>query len=575
MARSLEELEAIQKEHEERMEEERRRKEAEEKAERERRERALNAFNKRNALCKELIIAQKELDAIESTNIQERIKNSEEIKEIIIEKEEELNRDKSDFVDIEKKIAAIKKLIEGKKYIAPEINEELTELDQEHKTYSEKIKVLSIELENLKSKLVTDKEIENYENIVEKVYSLENEIKNIENDPDVGELIAEEVKEKSDMIKMIIDACHQKSFSKEKRLTSSEYEEFLHIRNTYIKNIAEQFIKDEIESRQIEIIRDRDKRIEAYRKISKFIILGLNNQDPKSVKFDKDSAKIERSLFYAGLALANLIGKYNNKNGIIDCLGHEISEEEKSSKVEKIHKEYGLKIHFKTLNILHAFKSEIGDKCFADIIMGYAKNFDINEIKNEYSEFSIEKFGAIFPKKAPFSEQNEAKKIFEESKIIAKEAKDKIEEFEQKRKIDEIEKLNSQLLTFKNILENMETLENNLKGPKPTDLNKEEQKIKEIIAKKEARLQEAKKEYDNTLLLNISKRGDLSKEIKDLEDFIASLKADLEEINLKRNNWTKNSENLHALQKDYGGKEELKSKIVKIEEQIKKVSESI
>lgn len=368
---SIEELKAAQAKKDAETAETKRQKEAEEQHERELKERTESDIEPRESGLAELKLSQTEIDKLKEARIEERITNSEKLKESQTAKETELQKTQDEFNQIDNQLGEIKSLIEGReeKDIAEEIKIALNQV-QEKKTGVEKtLQGLSKDLEMMKAESVSDVQIQRYQELLKRMDELNAQVADIEANPYMIERLFAEAKAENEMRDNVVREAMGGTWRQPKE-------------SEIMSQVVQKFLTEEFEARGFDQIKDPKEREKAMREFTQEVASqaggGADHGPMDLARLKKD----ER----VGLVLKNLVGKYGTMAGTEGFLaiasgGRKFDGRPQDDAIVGNY----IRQHLGTLNYLRANSS--GLKTYHDAILGHRfgehdwKSFDGNMYK--------------------------------------------------------------------------------------------------------------------------------------------------------------------------------------------------
>lgn len=299
-AMNIEELRAAQVRHEADTAEERRQKEEKELHEQELRVRTDADMEPRETAIAQSKSFQAEIDKLKAEKIEERIANSEKLKESQAAKEQEFQSIQIEFSGIEAQIKEIQALIEGKseEEIAVAVKDALAKVNEKKALVGKTMQGLTSEIGSIKAGLVSDQEIQKYRKLQEDMENLNTQVAQIEANPYMVERLFEEAKDENE----IRDAVVREALGGTWRKNPKEAE--------LIREVSQKFLTEEFVARGIDKIKDRKEREEAMGQLAKRITEGVAGGADQHM--DYQYAKKDQRI---GFILKRLVGKHGTMDG--------------------------------------------------------------------------------------------------------------------------------------------------------------------------------------------------------------------------------------------------------------------
>lgn len=335
------------------------------------RARAKEDLKKRESALKELALLQAELDKLRAARIEERIERSKALRESEAAKEAELQRVQNELKRLEEWLEEVSSLVKGrrKEEIAEEVKTALDKAQKRKKELEEALSNLEQELKSIRAELVSDDEIQKYQQLLERIDSLNNQIAEIETNPYVLELLFAEAKEENEIRDLVV----REAVGFERDPKSAEF----------IERVVQRFLTEEFEFRKFNEIQDPTERLEAMRRFAfdMATIVGGIADSTGSVDLAYPQKASEGAL--AGVLLKNLVGKLGTLYLLLTLLERVASSRhsageprDKSITIPYINQ------HLGTLNFLRALA--YGLKVYGQDILGHRLS------KGEWDKFNME-----------------------------------------------------------------------------------------------------------------------------------------------------------------------------------------
>lgn len=464
---SIGELREIQEKHSDEIKESERKK-AEEL---ERKGAAPKKMEKRFDVNEEIKQIQRQIEKIESGDFNKRIEDAEKIKGNILEKEAELKQTEAELNNIQERIEKIKEFTENQPSLADEVQKEIKATNNKFNEINRKINSLTKEINELHAFKVSKEEINKYQDLLKQIQGLNDELLEIEQDPYVVELMEKEINSKEQAINEVVSTALQKSGTGEGErkniIMLEDNKTTYNTREEFIKKICIQFIKDEIELKGIDKIRDHSKRIDAIKFLCTNLKLGMLKENIEKIARDEYSNTDEKNIRLAGYALLSIIGKVGTGLGIIGNLEYEFLKYNDNwgySTKGKKDELKALQSHYKTLNILTAYQlaytPEKGSnkRDFSERVISNSTDFKPSRITDNHDNFIINQQGCITLKGLSTSEENKIKFDFDKNLKDAKKERELIEKsyenyikFKTERLTEEKESLGEMMKKYKEL----------------------------------------------------------------------------------------------------------------------------
>ncbi len=303
---SLEELRAAQARKDAETVETKREQEAEEQHQKELQARAKEDIAPRESALAGLRSSQSEVDRLRAYHIEERIANSEKLRESQTAKEAELQKAQGEFGQIERQLTEIQSLMASReeREIAEEVKGAFKQAQGKKSEVEKILRELTQELETMKAESISDVQIQRYQKLLEGMGDLNAQVADIEANPYMIERLFAEAKAENEMRDNVVE-CAMWGVRRDPKETE------------IMSQVVQSFLTEEFEARGFNKIKDPKERERAMREVTQAVASqagGGAESGPLSL------AGLKRDE-YVGVLLKNLVGKHGTMAGTAGFLG--------------------------------------------------------------------------------------------------------------------------------------------------------------------------------------------------------------------------------------------------------------
>lgn len=539
-------------------------------------------IEKRFDLLEELKEADQKLGEFRARQIDERLERTKEIQEQKESKNKELSRLSEDITEFEESFIEIKKLVEDDKDAPQDIKNQINLYSQKITELKNNANKITEEIKNLEADEVTDEELFEYQKVIKQSENLKNELEKIETNPDVIEIMVENQKTLEQKIQGVVNtALEIYGYSNNMLCTKKEDGSSINHREKFIREIVQQFMEEEIESRGLNSLKDRSKKLEELTKMCISLDIGLHSEGQKLHNID-NGENYDTKALWTGLALKNLIGKYGTSGGSEgfwsnpDNLPTQRRNLGYNQKEEYAATGKFIKNHLNTINLL--FSYDLGTINMRDQI----REGILGAIKGISSERGIiynlhnmglkkSERGAIIPVDANSAEVKRIEEFYtksleqktQESETIVRylgaELKNNVD-----RKVQQVSELQNTLIEIKKMSDEMDPRSfNSVKEKLNNEINSLDRQIQSLQQQKERKVQE----LQNAGFLSFSK-GRIGREIQQLDYDIKSNQSEKDKKDTELTNLSAKHENYSELIRKYSSEAKILNAIDELKREI-------
>ncbi len=481
---SFEDLQAAQLAHEEELG----KKEAEKKRAEEARAGAEVAYGERTEALGEAKALQANVDKLKKAHIQERIADREKLRESEIAKEQELEGVRGTVAEIDEQIKRIQSLVEGKDIskVAPAVQQALEKALAEKNEITRRSDALSGEIGKIKADQISDDEIKQYQDLKNRIESLNETVATIESNPFVIERLMEEAETENKIRDEVVNAT-----------VYGKYTSRSPVWRDFAKEMTQTFLSEEFESRGIDAIKDPKEREEAMKKLASEIAQGVEGGTDSFN--DRDWLSKGKA---TGTLLKNLTGNLGTLDGTAGFLAIAEGAKDQYGRVDEEKMHAAIARHLKSLNLLRSYSAGVSGEYQNYALGNNGEHLKSASFSDRWGRFDSEmnKYGFAASPENPIVPRDAGREVMKESKDSFDKKKSGIVEIdksvwrEDKDKTGkEIEQLRGRLEELSAQLKEAEDVENRVRMGRE-DVTKLEMAIRDA----DRDLYEAKRRLDNS-----------------------------------------------------------------------------
>ena len=521
--KSIEELAAIQEEHEADIRRQKEQKEAEEEHQRQLQTQAGQEAVERQEALAEIKQQREQAEEMEAQQIKERMAQAEKLKGSKQEKEETLTTLQEEVARAQARVQGIEELISGKpkEVISEAVRENLEQARTDAQGLAHQAQDLEKEISRLGEQIVADEEVKRYQEIIGQLTQLDERMTAIEANPALIELLLKEAKTEDDVRERIIGTALQKARIQRTYPTDPRAKAF-------VEDVGQTFLTEEFAARGFGQIKNPQERLRQMSALAQDMIRGINLAHSQGHELHLLGPTKEQKNQYAGQLLLNLFGGCGTIGGTLNRLTdteigfsigvghHESAEEQKEAGIRAI------KRHLGTLNLMRAYNFSLESHRHLETFLpafggDWYRDFD------QYLRpgFDYESKGPIIPREAPEAEKQKIRTRFEEQKTRARKIEQDLKKEEEEKKQTQIEDLQAQIAELQEVkpkLEQAIRFLDEIRQPNQRDeWGKEINRLRGVVETQKRLIVGRRKDLDNTGVLSFRVRGSLRKEIDNEE----------------------------------------------------------
>lgn len=367
---SIEEIEAAQRAHEEKVTADQAAAKAELEKQRELKARAGGDYEKRQDLLTELQAVDAEAKRMEAEGIKARIEQKEQLKGIKSEREQALVELGQQVEAARDRLKQIDALVAGKseELIAPGTKEALEAARSKFQEMSSSSYRLQGEIQNIGQQIVSDEQVNRYGELMAACDSLNAQIDELSTNPALIEMLEKEAKDEHQIREEIVRTALAESRAGYQTPKSE-----------FVRQLTETCLTEEFKARGLDAIADPAKRLAAMREFAHGYRDGVVHGDYQRIFYMEPAQQPNR---WAGLLLKNLLGRHGtlggtqgilkaNELGSVGRYGRDSArrEVEASALYSAVYK------HLRTLNLVKAYNAGTPNNRIRGSVIGETNNW--------------------------------------------------------------------------------------------------------------------------------------------------------------------------------------------------------
>jgi hypothetical protein len=334
------------------------------------------------------------------------------------------------------------------------------------KDYDEVVKNqadIKTEIEKINIKLISDETSIKYNALIESQKKLRDELRALEENPNLAELLVEESTTEKELRQEVKNALFRE-------ITGELPKE----RINFIDKIVDQFLGEEFESRGIDDLKEPYEKMAAKKVLAKDIINYLPYKNPKQLINGEgiDNFYNKKGNIYTAKLLQNLVGNFSDANETSKFMVRvELGEGEAMASSLEHRKALAkvITIHLGTLNLIRATKfgiDKVGKGNIVTIGFNDEKNSKLKRLENDLREsfaFKIDiNGGPILPLETSLAKENKIKKDYEIDMKAGQELAIEMFNNQENIRLEKINSIEREIDSLKKTAERIKLIDNKL-----------------------------------------------------------------------------------------------------------------